>query len=133
MLVAGVSGGEEAEEDADGSLTTEMPDWRISSSRKVISVRLRSGLNEMSWRRSFCSSPLRWKYLQSRISSARCWADFISNGYPRSRWRSSEKVLADRFGTEGGRMEGGRRSPSRSRPGKTSVGVLKKTAKPREK
>jgi hypothetical protein len=42
-------------------------------------------------------------------------------------------VAAERLGTAGGRMEGGRRSPSRSRPGKTSVGELKKTAKPREK
>ena len=30
-------------------------------------------------------------------------------------------------------MEGGRRRPSLLRPGKTSVGVEKKTAKPREK
>jgi hypothetical protein len=30
-------------------------------------------------------------------------------------------------------MEGGRRRPSRLRPGNISLGVLKKTAKPREK
>lgn len=42
-------------------------------------------------------------------------------------------VSALRFGTEGGMMDGGRRRPSRFRPGNTSVGVLKKTAKPREK
>ncbi len=43
------------------------------------------------------------------------------------------KVSAERLGTDGGMIEGGRRRPSRFRPGKTSVGVLKKTAKPREK
>ena len=42
-------------------------------------------------------------------------------------------MSADRLGTEGGIIEGGRSSPSRFRPGNTSVGVLKKTAKPREK
>ena len=42
-------------------------------------------------------------------------------------------MSALRFGTAGGMIEGGRRSPSRSRPGKTSVGEEKKTAKPREK
>lgn len=42
-------------------------------------------------------------------------------------------MSAERFGTEGGIIEGGRRRPSLFRPGKISVGVLKKTAKPREK
>ena len=43
------------------------------------------------------------------------------------------KVSGERFGTDGGIMDGGRRRPSRFRPGKTSVGVEKKTAKPSEK
>ena len=42
-------------------------------------------------------------------------------------------MSADRFGTDGGMIEGGRNRPSRFRPGNTSVGVLKNTAKPREK
>lgn len=42
-------------------------------------------------------------------------------------------VSGERFCTEGGRIEGGRRRPSRLRPGNTSVGELKKTANPREK
>lgn len=50
------------------------------------------------------------------------------------RWRISANVSADRFGTDGGRMEGGRMRPSRSRPGKRlSVGLAKKAANPREK
>jgi hypothetical protein len=42
-------------------------------------------------------------------------------------------MSAEREGTEGGAMEGGRRSPVRSKPGKVSVGEAKKAAKPRVK
>lgn len=45
----------------------------------------------------------------------------------------SVNVSGERLGTEGGIMEGGRKRPSRPRPGKISLGVLKKTEKPREK
>lgn len=42
-------------------------------------------------------------------------------------------MSADRPGTYGGVIDGGRSSPRRSKPGNTSPGVEKKTAKPREK
>ena len=50
-----------------------------------------------------------------------------------SRCSKSAKDFADLLGTLGGRIEGGRRSVRWFRPGKTSVGVVKKMAKPREK
>jgi hypothetical protein len=48
-------------------------------------------------------------------------------------WRRSAKVLADLFGTLGGNIEGGLRSVRCDRPGKTSVGVVKKIENPSEK
>jgi hypothetical protein len=47
--------------ETDGSPTTEIPDWRTSSRRSVISCRLRERLKVMECRISFCSRPLRWK------------------------------------------------------------------------
>lgn len=46
---------------------------------------------------------------------------------------SSAKISPDRFGTDGGRSAGGRSNDVWSSPGKTSDGVVKKCAKPREK
>src|SRR4051812_42674249 len=57
----------------------------------------------------------------------------MCSGYPRSICSSSSKTSADRFGTLGGMMAGGRKRPCRSRPGKTSDGDAKKAANPRVK
>lgn len=46
---------------------------------------------------------------------------------------SSAKIFAERLITDGGDMEGGRRSPSRMRPGKISLGVEKEIANPKVK
>lgn len=48
-------------------------------------------------------------------------------------WISSAKTSPERLGTAGGMMEGGRRSPTRSRPGKTASVEENITAKPRVK
>jgi hypothetical protein len=45
----------------------------------------------------------------------------------------SAKTSASRFGTLGGRREGGRKRLRCERPGKTSEGVVKKAWKPRVK
>lgn len=45
----------------------------------------------------------------------------------------SAKVFAERFGTLGGRIVGGRRRERCERPGKASLGVVKNMEKPSEK
>ena len=58
----------------------EIPDCRISASLIEISDFCRDKLKDMVCGISFCSSPLRWKYRQSRSNSARCSGERIVTG-----------------------------------------------------
>ena len=51
--------GEEGGGGEEGSGTMEIPDWRTSSIRKVISWRLRGRLNDIECLIIFCSRPFR--------------------------------------------------------------------------